>query len=271
MRTTELRVGAARLHFGPGGRPLRTPEISVEERRVRRRSDLRPVAADPAKAVGGAVQYWMWNGVAEAARQAELSGRRVRFEITVMADRPLGSERPKTSGHIHARPSPGRPIYPELCQVLTGTAGFLVQDLGPGPSATYAVLIVAGAGEWVALPPGLHHGTVNLAGDPLVFANVIDRGATAEYRGLSAAGGFAHFILDDGWTSSNPIYRDVPELERLTAREWSGPGSGPIYDRFASDPFAFPWLQEPEAFAGAFPELAERIRPVLERIGEPLI
>ena len=270
MPTLELEVGSAILRFGPAGQPLTTSAVNVEERSVRRRSGLRAVAADPSAAAGGAVQYWMWNGVAEAERVAELSRRAIRFELTSMADRPLGDERPKTSGHLHVRPALGRPIYPEVCQVLAGTAGFLVQDLGPGPSASYAALVVVGPGEWVILPPGLHHGTVNLAGDPLVFADVIARRATAGYAGLAAAHGFAHYILADGSTIPNPAYRDVPSLERITALEWSGLGSGAIYDTFVGDSEAFPWLQEPEMFATAFPDLAERIRPVLGRMGEPL-
>ena len=103
----------------------------------------------------------------------------------------------------------------------------------------------------------------------MVFADVIDRRATAGYADLAAARGFAHYVLADGTTIPNPAYLDVPSLERITAREWSGLGSGAIYDTFVGDSGAFPWLQEPEMFASAFPDLAERIGPVLERMGEP--
>jgi oxalate decarboxylase/phosphoglucose isomerase-like protein (cupin superfamily) len=270
MHTADVWVGATRLRLGDAGRPLSTPGLIVEERRVRRRSDLRAVADDPAAATGRTVQYWMWNGVAEVGRAAELAQRPVRFELTFLADRPLGQERPKTSGHVHVRPAPGRPIYPELCQVLVGRAGFLVQDLGSGPSASYAVLVVAGPGDTVVLPPGLHHGTINLAEEPLVFADVIDRRAAAEYGSLGGAHGFAYRFLNDGTASVNPAYVDLPALERVSARDWSGPGLPSIYDAFAADPAAFPWLREPEAFAEAFPELAKRIEPVLNRISEPL-
>lgn len=258
------------VSLGRDRRPRARPGLVIEERRTRRRSDLRPVALDPDAARGSAVQYWMWNGVAAAADEERLRRRDIRYELTIMAERPLGAERPKTSGHRHVRPAPGRPIFPEVCQVLAGTAAFVLQDLGPGPSSTYAALVVVEAGEWIALPPGLYHETVSLGGDPLIFADVIDRRAAAEYEALASARGFAHLVLSDGSTAPNPAYTKLPPLERWTASTWSPGLAGSLYEQYRDHPDAFGWLSEPEVFAARFPALAERLKPVLARAGELL-
>ena len=265
-----VAVGDASLLLDHERRPHPGPGLRIEELRARRRADLRPVALDPDDVRGGAVQYWMWNGVAAARDDARMSGRDARYELTIMADRPLGRERPKTSGHRHVRPAPGRPIFPEVCQVLAGTAAFLLQDLEAGPAATYAALVVVEPGEWIVLPPGLHHGTISLRGEPVIFADVIDRRAAAEYASLASARGFAHLVLTDGSTVPNPAYVHVPPLEHWTASTWSSSLAGSLYERYRDDPAEFRWLSEPEEFARRFPEFARWLRPILARSGEPL-
>lgn len=237
------------------------PDLVVEESGVRRLRELRDVAADRAAATGDRVQYWMYNGVARRADLPGVAGRPVRYELTALADRPIGRERPKSAGHVHSGIG-----FPEICEVLAGTAGFLVQDLRPGPGATYAALVTVEPGEWIVLPPFLHHATISLDGAPLVFGNLIARRSTADYAGVAAARGFAWLVDTDGIARPNPTYREVPPLERIDAVDWSGPSGDPLYRAFASDPASFDWLSGPDEFPTRAPALSDRLSRVLASV-----
>lgn len=258
--------------LGLAGLPIRIVDhglvldgsLAVEETAVRRLSELAPVAEDPTAASGDQIQYWMYNGVAAEADLPRLGPLSVRYELTALADRPIGRERPKSLGHVHVGG------FPEVCEVLAGTAGFLVQDLLPGPRATFASLVTVRPGERIVLPPILHHATISLAGDPLVFSDVIDRRSAGEYATIAAARGLAWFIGVDGTASPNPYYTSVPPLHRLDASDWSGASEGPLYRALVDDPSAFDWLGDPQLYRARFPALAARIEPVLALLpGDP--
>jgi oxalate decarboxylase/phosphoglucose isomerase-like protein (cupin superfamily) len=200
----------------------------------------------------------MYNGVARTADLARIGSKAIRYDLTALAERPVGAERPKSAGHRHIGGG-----YAEVCEVLAGTAGFLIQDLGPGPASTYAALVTVRAGEWIVLPPFLHHVTISLAGDPLVFSNLIDRRSVGEYASVAGAGGFAWFVMADGGIVANPRYTSVPVMERYSAVEWSGPAGGPLYHTFVDDPDDFDWLSGPAEFRARHPEMQERLRPAL--------
>ena len=150
-------------------RPAVGDGVQVEERRARRLGELASVSATSISPASRRLQYWMLNGVALSHDVARIDPR-LRFELTYMADRPIGWERPKSAGHVHGRLAAGTLGFAEVCEVLEGIAGFLIQDLLPGPSASFAALITVAPGERIILPPFLHHLTVNVAGD-LVYAN----------------------------------------------------------------------------------------------------
>jgi oxalate decarboxylase/phosphoglucose isomerase-like protein (cupin superfamily) len=245
-----LATARGRLVLGDG--------LTVEETGVRRLGQLASVAATPIDPASRRIQYWMYNGVAVEADLPRIGGLPIRYELTALADRPVGLERPKSAGHTHLGIG-----YAEVCEVLTGTAGFLIQDLRPGPSATYAALVTVAAGEWIVLPPYLHHVTISLGGDPLVFSNVIDRRSVGEYASVANAGGFAWFVMADGDVVANPRYSSVPTLERYSAVEWSGPASGPLYRAFVDDPGDLAWLSGPAEFRARHPAMQEMLRPAL--------
>lgn len=257
-----LPVGTVR------GRPAVGADVLVEEWGTRRLGALAAVAASPIRLATRRIQYWMLNGVVRA-RDAGRADPTLRYELTYMADRPIGWERPKSAGHAHGRPSPCEIGFAEICEVLEGTAGFMIQDLRPGPSATFTALVTVRAGERVVLPPLLHHATFNLAGAPLVFSDVISRRITTDYSQLSAARGTAYLIDTSGVPRPNPVYARVPSLLRFSAEEWSGPANGPLYSDFIDDPASLAWLDEPGDFPVRFPRLWDRLVPVLDALDRP--
>ena len=245
------------------------PDLLVEEDRVRRLADLAPVVAEPVGRRGRRVEYRMLNGVRRADDTC-LQGLRLRYELTIMGGRPVGSEAAKTFGHAHIRPVGAAFGYPEVVEVVHGEAGFLIQDLrgsADGPISTVAWLVRARPGDWVILPPELAHVTIDLGAGPLVFSDVIDRRATGIYSRVAEAAGFAWYIASDGRLWRNPHYLEVPQLVEVDAIEWSGPAAGTLYRMFQHDPEAFAWLSDPAMFPVVAPALWQRVRDAISAPG----
>lgn len=244
------------------GRPVLSPDLLVEERRTRRRRELAGVAEyTPGLDADGEIAYWMLNGVLHP-RDADLTRHALRYELTILSANPLGREAPKTMGHRHVRPEGASVGYPEIMEIVHGEAGVLFQDLafdGADQTATFAVLVQGGVGDWIVLPPDLHHVTINLGPGPLVFSDVIDRRATAIYQDVKRARGFAWYLGADGSLRANPAYRRHPELRRIDAPRWSGASEGILYERFTADPGSFDWLSSPESFHSRHPGLWARV------------
>jgi oxalate decarboxylase/phosphoglucose isomerase-like protein (cupin superfamily) len=249
------------------GRPAVGAGITMIERSARPLAALREVLADPAPISPRRAQYWMLNGMVRDADAARTDSR-LCFDFTFVPDRPVGWEQAKTLGHSHARPPGARLGFAEIIEVVEGTVGFLVADILPGPRATFAALVVAGPGERVVMPPFLSHASINLAGDPVVFTDVIDRRVVdgrlaSDYSKVKAARGLSWYIDRDGQARPNPAYVAVPELLRFTAREWSGPWPDrPLYLDYVDHPGTLDWLTDPDLFPERYPELWARVEDV---------
>jgi glucose-6-phosphate isomerase len=236
--------------------------VAIEEDAVRRLADMRDVLAEPVGRRGRHTEYRMLNGV-RRAEDRELDELSLRYELTAMRGRPNGWEAAKTLGHVHVSPPGSTAGYPEVVEVLHGEAGFLIQDLSladDGPRSRRAWLVRARAGDWVVLPPHLAHVTIDLGAGPLVFSDVIDRGARGLYGGVAAAHGFGWYVAADGGLRPNPRYTDPPQLEEVAADAWSGPAPGPLYACFRADPGSFAWVSDPAVFGSTWPALADRLR-----------
>jgi Glucose-6-phosphate isomerase (GPI) len=152
-----------------------------------------------------------------------------------------------------------------------------VQDLLPGPRSTYAALVVGRPGERVILPPSLSHASVNLAGDPVVFSDIIDRRIVdrrlpSDYGQVAAAHGMAYYIDLEGNARLNPAYVDVPTLERFTAEEWSGSSPDrPLYRDYVERPGSWDWIHDSDLFPQRFPALWKRVAGVIARLDEQAV
>jgi len=256
-----IEVGLARR------RPAVGDGIRVDERAVRRLGAMRAVTAIPVPAHSRRVQYWMLNGMVREADAARVDPH-LCYDFTFMPDRPVGWERAKTLGHSHSRPAPGRLGFAEVIEVLDGVVGFMVQDLLAGPRSTFAALVTGRPGERLIMPPFLSHASINLAGDPCVFSDVIDRRVVdgllpSDYSGVAGAHGMAWYIDLDGTPHANPAYADVPPLQRFTALEWSGPSPDrPLYRDYVEDPGGFDWIVDPDLFPERYPDLWARVKDV---------
>ncbi|HVO42223.1 MAG TPA: glucose-6-phosphate isomerase family protein [Aggregatilineales bacterium] len=243
------------------------PNIVVEETVSRPRERLRSVALEPDSCLPpDQVQYWMYNGLALKSDRERLAATGMRYELTLMFPRSLGREKAKTLGHLHSSPPQGRLSYPEICEVLHGTAYFVFQTMDSATrGAPFCGVVEVHAGEKVIIPPNLHHLTINAGDDSLLFADVIPLAARGIYQPLAAMHGAAHLYTDGGWIV-NPGYTQVGTLQRWPVRDYPAlnlTADRPLYRTFVENPEYLEWMVQPEHFASAFPDIWERIAVAL--------
>jgi len=186
----------------------------LPEPSVRTLNDMQCVLANPDRS-GNIPLYYMYRDLAlTAGDRAYLREQNVRFDITVIPPGTVGGEYVKTKGHYHPL-SPSGIGYPELYQVLAGEAHYLLQrsDLGD------IIAVTAKAGEFVLIPPGYGHVTINPWKEKLVMANLVSVGFASEYTFYERMQGGAYYKMKEGGWVQNPHYPAVPPLKVIPAGE----------------------------------------------------
>jgi glucose-6-phosphate isomerase len=221
--------------------PLPSPDVRTIE-------DMLPVLADPSCRATGAL-YFMYRDLALTPDDREwLTHHCLRYDITVLSPRDLCGELAKTKGHYHpASPSGAR--YPEIYEVLHGSAHYLLQkrDLSD------VLMVHAGEGDLVVVPPGYGHVTINPGTTDLVMANIVSSAFTSEYGDYERLRGGAYYELSGGRVVKNPAYPDLPPIRsfsasRIRSRLTLPPGV--LYELVGSDHLTF--LNFPEKEDGMF-------------------
>ena len=137
----------------------------------------------------------------------------LRYDITVIPPRMLGCEFVKTAGHYHPL-VPGTQItFPEIYEVLGGEAHYILQKPA-GEGIEDVILIKAGTGDKIIIPPGYGHLTINASNKTLKMANWVARDFESIYKPIEEKCGGAYFILDKGIVK-NTRYEHVPEIKFL--------------------------------------------------------
>jgi glucose-6-phosphate isomerase len=137
----------------------------------------------------------MYNG---AAIFSATDGRRRlnwRYDLTVLPAGRCGEEYLRTAGHYHPLIEGRGVSWPEVYEVLHGSALFILQqadDHEAGPERAHvedAILLHAEAGQKAMLPPGYGHWTVNVTPGPLVISNWISADFESHYASVAQARG----------------------------------------------------------------------------------
>ena len=186
----------------------------LPEPSVRTLNDMQCVLANPDQS-GDTPLYFMYRDLALTAEdRAYLNEQNLRFDITVIPPKTVGGEYVKTKGHYHPL-SPSGIGYPELYQVLAGEALYLLQrsDLGD------TVAVTAKAGEFVLIPPGYGHVTINAGKEELAMANLVSAGFASEYTFYEQMQGGAYYLMEEGGWARNPRYPAVPAMRVIPAGE----------------------------------------------------
>ncbi|HIH78566.1 MAG TPA: glucose-6-phosphate isomerase [Halobacteria archaeon] len=145
----------------------------------------------------------------------------LRYDITIIPPRSLGSEYVKTAGHYHPINQKNNQkkglSYTEVYEVIDGKAHFLFQK--GIDNLEDVVLIEAERGDKVIIPPGYGHITINPSKNVLKMANWVSRNFSAIYDPIKKMGGGAYYEMIDG-IIQNENYGKVPELRIIEPKEY---------------------------------------------------
>lgn len=131
-----------------------------------------------------------------------MQSHNIRYDITVIPPANLDGEWVKTKGHYHPE-NPAGFGYPELYEVMEGTAHFLLQT----KSLDDVVLIEAQKGDIVVIPPGYGHVTINpTREETLILSNLVSTVFSSEYSIYEKMHGAAYYELVGEKIHKNPSY-----------------------------------------------------------------
>jgi glucose-6-phosphate isomerase len=128
----------------------------------------------------------------------------LRYDITVIPAKMLGSEFVKTKGHIHAGP------YGEIYVVLEGEGFFLFQK-GSGQKIEDVYAIHGKKGDIIKVPPGYGHVTINPSNKELKMANWVKATDKGNFSWFEKMRGACYYYTQNGWIK-NQNYKNTPEL-----------------------------------------------------------
>jgi glucose-6-phosphate isomerase len=217
----------------------------LPEPAVRTLGDMRGVLADPRGAEDFPLYFMYRNCALNDADRTRLNTHGIRFDITVIPPAMVNGEYVKTKGHFHP-PSPDGTEFPELYQVLAGTAYYLLQDI----ALKNFVVVPARSGDAVLIPPGMGHVTINPGSEILMMANFVSNEFESQYEQYEAMHGAAYYhVCDKGWMK-NPAYPPLPPLRFKGPKEFPELGichGEQIYDLIA-EADSLRWLNQPAGF-----------------------
>lgn len=138
----------------------------------------------------------------------------LRYDITIIPPSNLGLEYVKTAGHYHPQIDGTAYTYPEVYEVLSGEAHYLLQKY-ENSKVTDVVLVKAKEGDKVIVPPNYGHVTINPSNKELKMANWVSNQFSSIYEPYRECEGAVYFELTDGSLIKNENYGNLPEIRHL--------------------------------------------------------
>ena len=167
---------------------------------VRKLNDIKTVIFDQEwlKTAADSDLYFMYRGLEEKDG--------LRYDITVVPAKMLGSEFVKTKGHYHEG------AYGELYTVLEGNAIYLMQKKSADDIIEDCYFVKAKKGDVVIIPSFYGHITINPAeNQELKMANWVSKDCISNYSLFEKLHGACYFYTTNGWLK-NGNYKSVPEI-----------------------------------------------------------
>jgi len=167
--------------------------------------------------------YYMYRDVHLVVDEAEIRKRGLRHDITIIPPGKIGKEYVKTAGHYHPNKPGTNLTYPEIYEVITGEAHYLLQRKKPDSEEVDRVVVIrAKAGDKVYIPPGYGHITINPFREALVMANWIAEEFKSDYEPIKRKRGGAFYEIEENneakWIP-NTIYNKNLVLEEINLQE----------------------------------------------------
>ena len=141
--------------------------------------------------------YHMYRGMGlsgEDKKKIEMA--RLRYDITVIPPLMLGKEFNKTAGHYHCGAATGI-SYPEIYEVLSGEAYYLMQSAIKNNSVKDTYFVHAIAGDKIIIPPNYGHFTINASDKGLVMANWVCLDCVSDYSEVKEKRGACYYAVEN--------------------------------------------------------------------------
>lgn len=220
------------------------------------------------------VSYVMIRDLRTPKDEPMLLRRGLRVDLTVLLPEPLGEEYNKTLGHYHPT-KPGTDLtYPELYLVLSGSGVILLEHRHEAQVIDDVLLVEVVAGQYLIVPPGYGHVTVNLGPERLMLMNVVAREFISDYSDFADHHGAAYHLVrgsDGPKLLTSQMYQLVAPARWVTPRELPEIQVffyEPMYSQvvnsdrldWLTQPEASPWLFERELFLTSQREAVRLVR-----------
>lgn len=165
---------------------------------IRYLDDMKDVLYDKewAETASNIELYYMYRGLDEK--------NGIRYDITVIPTQMLGKEFAKTKGHAHVGG------YPEVYTVLEGEAIYFMQKQNDNVIED-VFAVKAKSGDFVTVPKGYAHVTINPSDKDLKMANWMASDVKSDYSPIQKMKGACYFYTTEGWIKNNN-YEKVPDL-----------------------------------------------------------
>lgn len=241
------------LHFSEG---LKGEPVSV-----RKRQDMALVVLEPEK-LSQESYYYMYRDIRKLQDEAVFRKHNIRYDITVVPAVLNGREYNKTMGHYHPMAGNSNLSFPEIYEVLSGCAHYLLQSsMPPYNKIDEVILIEAVPGDKVVIPPNYGHITINPGKETLVMSNLgVDGEASIYTPYVKFRGGAYYEAVESGKPAMipNPSYAVHPDLKTLKTPDASAFGllaAKSLYHSFMENPESFAFLVKPELGLEKYPLL----------------
>lgn len=234
--------------------------VEVGETKTRTLAEMKEYLNDKNAAAKTDPIYYMHRGVARTADRDKIKENRLRFDITVI---PPGSfdggkkEFFRTAGHYHEKKTGTDIAYPEIYEVLSGRAYWLLQRPKAGHPEEIAEIyaVEAGPGEKAVMLPGFGHIAVNAYNEALVISDWNGLQTVSDYAPYKSLRGSAYLMVEGSLPGTiefekNANYGKVPEIKKLRPKEVPELGiyfSRPLYSS-VEDIKKLDYLRSPENF-----------------------
>ena len=205
--------------------------------------------------------YWMLRDTGLKDQPDFKQAHGLRYDISIFRGTHFGREFMKTSGHYHPLIPGSEVAWPEVYEIVDGTALYVLQkvnniDLGPDEVEVEDVIILeANPRDKAVMPPNYGHVTINSLPTPLVMSNWVSSHFSSVYGKVEESIGFAYYYLHgDGnprWVKNPQYKKPLPPLRRAVIREVPELGltrNKPLYLAAVEDPQRFEWLNNPAAY-----------------------
>lgn len=216
--------------FDPHANVLQwTDAVQVGETSERTHAQMREYEANPSAQASSDPIYRVWRKMARISDVNRIKEALLRYDITVIPPGFFSGTRKeyfKTAGHYHAI-KPGTTIgYPEVYEVISGRAYWIIQEPHSEDLSqlTRIYLIEAGPSEKALIPPGFGHVTINPGDKPLIMANWISDSFTYDYESYRLRRGAGYWVFEGAMPEiveleQNPNYLNLPDLIKLYPKE----------------------------------------------------